>query len=70
MQWTTALTALRESVYEHNRHFPPAVGFDVSIPLDRMSDAIDALRERFAGVPGQPWVVFGHLARTRTSMGT
>jgi FAD/FMN-containing dehydrogenase len=55
--------ALRESVYEHNRHFPPTIGFDISIPLDRMPEAVDALRRRFAAVlPGQPWVVFGHLA--------
>jgi FAD/FMN-containing dehydrogenase len=55
--------ALRESVYEHNRYFPSAVGFDVSIPLDRMPEAIDALRDRFAqALPDQPWVVFGHLA--------
>jgi FAD/FMN-containing dehydrogenase len=55
--------ALRESVYEHDRHFPSAVGFDISIPLDRMGDAVALLRERFATVmPGQAWVVFGHLA--------
>lgn len=55
--------ALRESVYDHSRYFPPNVGFDVSIPLDRMPEAIDALRDRFAqALPDQPWVVFGHLA--------
>ena len=55
--------ALRESVYEYDRHFPPTVGFDVSIPLDRMPEAVETLRRRFAEVlPDQPWVVFGHLA--------
>lgn len=55
--------ALRESVYEHNRIFPPGVGFDVSFPLDRMGDAVDLLRSRIeAQFPGAAWVVFGHLA--------
>lgn len=55
--------ALRESVYEHNRHFPPTIGFDISIPLDAMAAAVDQLRARItARFPGQPWVVFGHLA--------
>ena len=58
-----AFWALRESVYEYDRHFPPTVGFDISIPLDRMGAAVAALRDRFAAtLPGQPWVVFGHLA--------
>jgi len=55
--------ALRESVYEHARHFPPTVGFDISIPLDRMAAAVQALRARIAeAFPGAAWVVFGHLA--------
>ena len=57
------LWALRESVYEHARHFPPTVGFDISIPLDRMAAAVQALRARIAeAFPGAAWVVFGHLA--------
>lgn len=55
--------ALRESVYDYYQHFPPTHGFDISIPLDKMSNAIAALREKIpAAVPGAPWVVFGHLA--------
>jgi FAD/FMN-containing dehydrogenase len=54
---------LRESVYEYSHHFPPTIGFDVSIPLNRMPEAIEGLRRRFTeDLPGQPWVVFGHLA--------
>jgi FAD/FMN-containing dehydrogenase len=55
--------ALRDSVYDHARRFGPWVGFDVSIPLDRMPAAIDGFR---AAIPARfsdgMWVVFGHLA--------
>lgn len=55
--------ALRESVYEHGRIFPPNVGFDISFPLDRMGEAVELLRRRIeAAFPGAAWVVFGHLA--------
>lgn len=55
--------ALRESVYEHTRRFGPGVGFDVSVPLDRMQAAIDDFRAAIpARFPGGMWVVFGHLA--------
>ena len=55
--------ALRESVYEHRRFLPRGIGFDVSIPLARMSEAIAALRrEVAAALPDTAWVVFGHLA--------
>lgn len=55
--------ALRESVYEHRRIFPPAVGFDISFPLDRMGKAVELLRSRIeAQFPGAAWIVFGHLA--------
>lgn len=58
-----AFWALRESVSKHDRHFPQTVGFDISIPLGRMGAAVALLREGFAAaLPGQPWVVFGHLA--------
>ena len=54
---------LRESVYEHGRHFPPIIGFDISIPLERMEAAVDTLRRNIGkNFPGAPWVVFGHLA--------
>lgn len=55
--------SLRESVYEHGRHFPPMIGFDISIPLERMEAAVEALRHRIGETfPDVPWVVFGHLA--------
>lgn len=54
---------LRESVYDHERHFPRTVGFDVSFPLDRIGAAVAALRDRVEqAFPGAAWVVFGHLA--------
>ena len=54
---------LRESVYEYSHHVPPPIGFDVSIPLNRMPEAIEGLRRRCTeDFPGQPWVVCGHLA--------
>lgn len=55
--------ALRESVYEHGKVFPRAVGFDVSFPLDRIDAAVEELRRRIThAFPGAVWVVFGHLA--------
>ncbi len=55
--------ALRESVYEHHRYFPPTVGFDISIPLDRMAVAVESLRSKMrTDFPSAAWVVFGHLA--------
>ncbi|WP_274628659.1 FAD-binding oxidoreductase [Arvimicrobium flavum] len=55
--------ALRESVYEYDRHFSKGVGFDISIPLDRLSEAIDALRRDLpAAFRGVVWVAFGHIA--------
>jgi FAD/FMN-containing dehydrogenase len=55
--------ALRESVYDYHRHFPPGAGFDISIPLDRMAEAIESFRADLpASLPGVVWVVFGHLA--------
>lgn len=58
-----SLWALRESVYEYDRHFGKGVAFDVSIPLDRMNDAITAFRQQIpAAFSGVTWVAFGHLA--------
>ncbi|MDQ2634243.1 MAG: FAD-binding oxidoreductase [Pseudomonadota bacterium] len=57
------LWALRESVYEYDRHFGKGVAFDISIPLDRMNDAINAFRQEIpAAFAGVTWVAFGHLA--------
>jgi FAD/FMN-containing dehydrogenase len=58
-----AFWALRESVYEYDRHFSKGVGFDISIPLDRLPEAIDALRRDIpAAFSGAVWVAFGHIA--------
>ncbi len=55
--------ALRESVYEHYKYLPKQVGFDISIPISRMQDAVDALRVELPGVmAGTRFVIFGHLA--------
>jgi FAD/FMN-containing dehydrogenase len=57
------LWALRETPAEYRRHMPPSVGFDVSIPLGRMSTAVDDLRARMAaGWPAATSVFFGHVA--------
>lgn len=55
--------ALRESVYEHYKYLPKQVGFDISIPISRMEEAVQALRAELPGVmPGTIFVIFGHLA--------
>ncbi|MCP8937950.1 FAD-binding oxidoreductase [Alsobacter sp. SYSU M60028] len=57
------LWALRESVYEYGKHLPKQIGFDVSIPLNRMPEAVAALRRDMPNaVDGVIWVVFGHVA--------
>ena len=55
--------ALRESVYEHYKYLPKQVGFDISIPISKMQDAVDALRAELPSVmDGTRFVIFGHLA--------
>ncbi|HYF56180.1 MAG TPA: FAD-binding oxidoreductase [Salinarimonas sp.] len=55
--------AYRESPYEYRRYLPKEIGFDVSIPLDRMDAAIAAFRERIpARFPDAIHVAFGHIA--------
>ncbi|MBN9062730.1 MAG: hypothetical protein BGP06_15865 [Rhizobiales bacterium 65-9] len=57
------LWALRESVYEYNRLMPKSVGFDISIPLNRMGEAATRLRaELREASPGVITVMFGHVA--------
>ncbi|WP_293857692.1 FAD-binding oxidoreductase [uncultured Alsobacter sp.] len=57
------LWQLRESVYEYGKFLPRQVGFDVSIPLNRMAEAIVGLREAMPGAAEDNiWVVFGHIA--------
>lgn len=55
--------ALRESVYEHYKYLPKQIGFDISIPIARMEDAVHALRAELPTVmDGTVFVIFGHLA--------
>jgi FAD/FMN-containing dehydrogenase len=57
------LWALRESVYEYNKCFRFIHGFDVSVPLNRMPEAIDLLRAAAPEWPdGVRVVIFGHMA--------
>ena len=57
------LWAYRESPYEYGRFLPKSVGFDISIPLARMGDAVDALRADLLGRwPDAFHVYFGHVA--------
>jgi FAD/FMN-containing dehydrogenase len=57
------LWALRESVYEYNKRFRFIHGFDVSVPLNRMPEAIDLLRAAAPEWPdGVRVVIFGHMA--------
>lgn len=55
--------ALRESVYEHDKYWPHRVGFDISIPINRMQEAVTALRAELPALgDGMTFVIFGHLA--------
>jgi FAD/FMN-containing dehydrogenase len=57
------LWALRESVYEFGNHYGFIPGYDISIPLNRMEEAVAMLRRDWATLePGLGMVVFGHLA--------
>jgi FAD/FMN-containing dehydrogenase len=55
--------AYRETPYEYGRYLPEEIRFDVSVPLDRMTEAVEHLRQE---LPKQYrdaiWVVFGHVA--------
>src|SRR5918994_6004779 len=55
--------AYRETPYEYGRFLPEEIRFDVSVPLDRMSEAVEHLREEMPKqYPDAIWVVFGHVA--------
>ncbi|MET0606629.1 MAG: FAD-binding oxidoreductase [Beijerinckiaceae bacterium] len=57
------LWALRESVYEYGRLMPKLVGFDISIPLNRMADSVDRFRRDLPALfPGAQYVLYGHIA--------
>lgn len=55
--------ALRESVYEHYKYLPKQVGFDISIPISLMEEAVSLLRAELPQImPDTIFVIFGHLA--------
>ncbi len=54
--------ALRESPYEYHGHFPHMLGFDVSVPRNRMHDAVQAIRAAIAEhLPRERLALFGHF---------
>jgi FAD/FMN-containing dehydrogenase len=55
--------AYREANYEFDRALPGAVHFDVSLPMDRMDDAITQLRRHTADLaPRSTFITYGHMA--------
>lgn len=55
--------AYRETPYEYGRFLPEEIRFDVSVPLDRMTEAVAHLRQEMPRqYPDAVWVVFGHVA--------
>lgn len=55
--------AYREANYEFGRVLPEGSHFDVSIPLSRMAEAVDLLRQRCrARWPQSMLILFGHVA--------
>lgn len=55
--------AYRETPYEYGRFLPEEIRFDVSVPLDRMTEAVAHLRQEMPRqYPEAVWVVFGHVA--------
>jgi FAD/FMN-containing dehydrogenase len=57
------LWAYRETPYEYGRFLPEEIRFDVSIPLGRMSEAVEHLRQEMPQHwPKAVYVIFGHVA--------
>jgi len=57
------LWAMREGVYEYEKTFGFVHGYDISVPLNRMAEAIALLRESTPQLPeGVSLSIFGHLA--------
>ena len=55
--------AYRETPYEYGRFLPEEIRFDVSVPLDRMTEAVAHLRQEMPKHwPEAIYVVFGHVA--------
>jgi FAD/FMN-containing dehydrogenase len=55
--------AYRETPYEYGRFLPEEIRFDVSVPLDHMTEAVEHLRQEMPNqYPEAIYVVFGHVA--------
>jgi FAD/FMN-containing dehydrogenase len=55
--------AYRETPYEYGRFLPEEIRFDVSVPLGRISEAVENLRKEMPQQwPEAIYVVFGHVA--------
>jgi FAD/FMN-containing dehydrogenase len=55
--------AYRETPYEYGRFLPEEIRFDVSVPLNRMTEAVAHLRQEMPKQwPDAVYVVFGHVA--------
>jgi FAD/FMN-containing dehydrogenase len=55
--------AYRETPYEYGRFLPEEIRFDVSVPLNRMTEAVEHLRQEMPlHWPDAVYVVFGHVA--------
>ncbi len=55
--------AYRETPYEYGRFLPEEIRFDVSVPLNRMHEAVQHLRDEMPRQwPKAVYVVFGHVA--------
>ena len=55
--------AYRETPYEYGRFLPEEIRFDVSVPLNRMTEAVAHLRQEMPKHwPDAVYVVFGHVA--------
>jgi FAD/FMN-containing dehydrogenase len=55
--------AYRESPYEYGRILPPGAGFDISIPIGRIGDAVAAMKtDLTARWPDAVQVFYGHIA--------
>lgn len=57
------LWQLRESAVEYRAHGYRMLGLDISLPLDRMREAVETLHaDMDAALPDVPVIVFGHAA--------
>jgi FAD/FMN-containing dehydrogenase len=55
--------AYRETPYEYGRFLPEEIRFDVSVPLNRMTEAVTHLRREMPKQwPDAVYVIFGHVA--------